>query len=110
MIEVGQPDALSDADDGVGADAEMGEARVAERRHGMPARRQLRVVDSPGLQGPRGVVQHEQRVPAGGLGCQDDLGGRDPGLAREERQERLVLDRVQTSEAVAAGHNRSLGS
>ena len=99
--EVDETDLVPDEGDGAAVHPHVrdpGGSRPGERP---PCGPEPLVVDGLGrevLERGRVAPQHEERVPRRRLGRDDHLAGGDPTLPREQRRERLVLDRLDPAE------------
>ena len=92
---------LPDERDGLEVDAVVHDPGRAEARERVPARWETPLdLGGPELDEPsRPVVKDEQGVAGGRLRRDDHLVRRNARLAREQRDERLVLDRVDPAQA-----------
>ena len=100
-VEVDEPDLLAERHQRVGIDAVMGDARCSERGNRRPRPRGRHVVRRKGCEGVGGVAEHEHGVARRRLGGSEHVARRHTGPLREQRDERLVLDRLEPAAAQA---------
>ena len=100
-VEVDEPDLLAERHQRVGIDAVMGDARCSERGNRLPRPRRRHVVRRKGCEGMGGVEEHEHGVARRRLGGSEHVARRHTGPLREQRDERLVLDRLEPAAAQA---------
>lgn len=100
-VEVDEPDLVAERHQRVGIDAVMGDARCSERGDRLPRPRERHVVPRKRCEKAGAVAEHEHGVARRRLGGSEHVARRHTGPLREQRDERLVLDRLEPAAAQA---------